>query len=66
MVASGTLGHATGEWIAIEPPPGDYLTCTVGAASVLVFESTVEDAERDGPHLVVEMTGGTLTFSPMP
>jgi hypothetical protein len=66
VVTSGVLRRSDGEWAVIEPPPGDVLACTVGDGGLLLFEGTIEDAERTGPHLLVTMNGGdSLAISPL-
>jgi hypothetical protein len=65
VAASGTLAYAAGEWVAVEPPSGRHLGCTIGDASVLLFEGSVEDVERHGQELFVAMTAATLALSPI-
>ena len=64
VVTTGRLGYADADWAVAEPPPGPSLSCRVGDAGLILFEGTVEDAERLGADLTVSMTVGELALSP--
>jgi hypothetical protein len=55
---SGILTRSAGEWTVIDPPPGDSAAYEIGDGQIVLFEGAVEDAARQGEHLLISITGG--------